>query len=33
MLRSALVTCAEIVCLVSFGTAVALWALILSPVA
>jgi hypothetical protein len=33
MLRSALVTSAEIVCLITFGTAVALWALMLCPVA
>jgi hypothetical protein len=33
MLRSLIVAAAEITSLVTFGTAVALWALILSPVA
>jgi hypothetical protein len=33
MLRTALVTVAEIASIVTFGTAVALWAVILSPMA
>lgn len=33
MLRTALAAAAEIAALIAFGTAVALWALILSPLA
>ena len=33
MFRNALATAAEITSLITFGTAVALWALILSPMA